>query len=342
MAKRRISMRWKSLKRKSKRTKRRGTRKMAFRKKRRTKKKLLKVLSHRRPHKPFDRSMDRDHYIFEQTFDAHATWSTGDAGAAFIGSRSDGFLISMNALINAFGPYNNVAGGFLTTQYGVPITVNTAAGGLLWKEASVSGIISAVDNYCPDGLMGVFLRYQQLCVMRGSLSIQVSQDTQGAATPTGSTKWAVCAFASPPSLGNDFLKHTGNGHYIYGPAVNAVSINNAELQSFESLLTEHNCRSRFLTPFAGSRTVAKMHYPWKMSKYGPIGYWTSSAFFTSPPTTPGIPVNTQNPAFALQPRILVQFQNDGTQVGETFRLTMKMKWYCTAFERLPNNYVSSL
>jgi len=310
----------------------------------RKRKALSKVLTSSKPHWPLALHKDRDVYMLDQEFNGVGVWDVADSKSAgtYGGSRTDGFLISMNALINALG---EGTGTSANSWQGPPSSKNTAAGGLSFGviNSSRSGTHAASGDYCPSGLPAIFSRFQACYVTRGYMTLMVSQDTQGAATPTGSTRIAVCAFPAPTiaGTGNDFLHYSGSAHWTYPAAPTLPVTQSVEISSFSQLTREHNCRTKFLSPFAGSRTFAKIVYPFNMNKYVAPGFWSQPqnyAMYTrSTQELPGpyAPDKVQNPSFAYQPRILIQLLSDGIQAAQTYRFIIRMKWYVHAFDRLP-------
>lgn len=311
--------------RKKRKTTRRTTRKRNVRRKsrkvfRRTKKRnpLAKVVMRVRRHPVLDRGQDRDHIYVTQTYNGIFS-GTPVQNASTLGQSTDGFLISMNQVVSTFQGL-----GIGSTQYGVPISINTLTppGGNLATQGASSGSVNpGLTSYVPDGFTQFSNRYKQWCVTSGVFDIKMSQDSTQAA---GSTRLAVCGF--PASAAPDFLQALGAGHYIYPNAVGVTL--SRDSQSFDGLLAEPNCRKSIMTPFAGSKTMCHIRYPFSMNKYSPPGYWTSGQFFGDGVQAAGFPT------LAFQPRILVQMHNDGISPN-SYRLEMKMTWRLTGFERYP-------
>jgi len=323
--KRKFSKRSRSRKRSSRKTSRKTLRKSFRRTKRRNP--LSKVVMKLRRHPVLERSSDRDHVTLTQRYSSTMLIDWIQLGAT-TGGCTDGFLIAMNQITNTF---NGLAiPDPALPRYGVPIAKQTLASqGFIPQRFGSSGSMSLAGNSNPDGFVTLLGRYSQVCVTGGVFTIKVSQDSEGGSTATGSTKLAVCGFPCVPDQG-EFMVSLGNGHYIYPPGVNAIT-SQRDVSSMEGLCNEPNSRKVTLTPFAGSKTVATIRYPFTMNKYAPPGYWTSSAYYVSGPNFAAGTI----PTAAFVPRILVQLQSDGARLAQTYRFDMSIKWNVTCFERLP-------
>lgn len=289
---------------------------------------LKKVVMKLRRHPIMDRSSDRDHVVISQKFS-----TTGEVGwqqgTAALGTSTDGFLISMIGVSNAFQLPSPTVHGPL--HYGVPVAYQSLPTnrGFITDGGSGSGTFDVAYN--PDGLRTLLTRYQAFVVTSGVFTITVSQDSQGTAVTQGSTRFAVCGFPRPP-VGGDNLQDLGNGHWCYptGPGIGNSSLQ-SDANSMMGLLSEPNCRSKMLTPFAGTRTIGTIRYPFSINKYAPIGYYTNTDYHCIGPNGSIL----EMPVQTVQPRILVQFESNGSQQAQTYRFEMSMKWNVTAFQRNP-------
>jgi hypothetical protein len=313
-----MATRKKTFRKRKRTTRHRLKRKRVFRKKRKVaykKGKGGRTIAPRKYHGVLSRRLDKDRMIFEQTFMGVMNWTPaqvlGVGGA--LGDHTDGFIITMNSLVNAFG----LGGGIGSTNGGVPI-VNPSP---LSLSQFVNNAASGSSNV-PDGLTQAMNRYTYLMVVGGVFTIEISQDTPGTGSVMGSTKIGVCGFPSSLSLLN--VGSPANGHYLYNTLTSGGASNEG---SFANLANEPNAITRTLTPFAGSRTMTKIKYPFSIAKFARPGYMANSLFYQLTPTAGG------NPNFvSAAPFILVQYLSDGVQ-PMTYRVNMKMKWYAMGFDR---------
>lgn len=293
--------------------------------------KLLKTITTRKPHFPINLENDTDNILLEQSFQCNLSWPTPEQKGTTVNQRTDGFMISMNALLNTF---SGQAGSLGSTHNGVPTATSsgTGLGFYATAQSSSGGYNSGSDLHSPNGLLSVMNRFQQLCVISGEFKLRISQetpyprDTSSAPDAMGTTKIAVCGFPSAPSIG-EVMQSFGNGHWIY-PYSSSLPTDQKDFASFQALCTEPNCIVKDITETQGSKTIAQITYPFTMAKYSPPGYWTSSAFYQHRYDN-----ISGNPTYAFQPRILVQMLTGGELDLQVYKLELSMKWKLKAFER---------
>lgn len=288
-----------------------------------TKKRMLKrIIASAVHHSVLDRGKDREHYLVNQTFNGVMNWSPVQNSTNY-GERSDGFILSMNSLINTF-----MGDGFLSTQFGVPLLRTTGGTGLWFDDVNVSGNkLTDTQTYIPDGVATMMGRFARCVVTGGVLTLRISNDTPETETINPSIKVAICGFPSG-EFGDKIFPLT-NGHYLYPAGTNrSVSGGGYDIASFSGLSTERNAIVRTLGGQGSSRTITTIKYPFRVAKYAPPGYWTNPVYFQSGPA------HFDNPNFTNQPRILIQFLSDGVAMTHALKVEMSFKWRVTAFERI--------
>lgn len=266
------------------------------------------------PRPIFSREMDRDMFKFEQLCVAKLNWTpfqTSPLGAQ--GDHGDGFVISMNALVNAFAGSVGVNAGGLPTS---PLVSNQ---GLIFSNIGISGNAAA-----PDGLAAAMARFMQLQVVGGEFELLISQDSVGTASIIGHTDIAVCGFPST-FPGVTYLGGATSGHVMY--TANGATGSNADEQSMALLRAEPNTIHRMLAPYGGggdpmaASRVQRIRYPFRIDKYAQIGWEAFGSFQQTSATASG------NPTYAgSQPYILTQFLTTGTQ-PQTFRVEIRLRTY---------------
>jgi len=239
-------------------------------------------------------------------------------GLGALGDHTDGFCISMNTLCNTFG----LAGNISVNNGGIPIAAPPVASLFQHVNAGLSGS----QNGIPDGLTRAFERFANMYVVGGVYEITVSQDTPGTGDTMGSTRFAVCGFCTGAAMSS--IGPITVGHNVYPTTTSGGASNEA---SFAGLLAEPNVKHSGLTPFAGSRTEAKIRYPFRIAKFARPDFMASASFYQNSANAAG----SGNPNYSVgQPFLLVQFISDGTQ-PQTFRVEQKISWYVYAYDRKP-------
>lgn len=264
------------------------------------------------PRSIFSREMDRDMFKFTQVCIAKLNWTpfqTSPLGAQ--GDHGDGFVISMNALVNAF------AGSVGVNAGGLPTSPLPSVQGLVFSNIGISGNAAA-----PDGVAAAMARYMQLQVMGGEFDLLITQDSVGTAAIIGHTDIAVCGFPST-FPGVTYLGGATSGHVMY--TSNGASGSNADEQSMALLRAEPNTIHRMLAPYGGGSAEAprcvRIRYPFRIDKYAQIGWEAFGSFQQTSATASG------NPTYAgSQPYILTQFLTTGTQ-AQTFRVEIRLTTY---------------
>lgn len=111
-----------------------------FRSKKRKLAHLVSKINYRRP---VESNADRAHFIIEQSCDAEMIWNYV-AQNDNIPTATDGFILSMTAMVNAFQ-----GGGLGVTQGGLPksLVAPGTLGGLYFQNIGTSG-----TTEIPDGL----------------------------------------------------------------------------------------------------------------------------------------------------------------------------------------------
>lgn len=277
-----------------------------------------------RPHKPLSHNLDREHFIIDAVCEAKMNWipqQNGVGGAQF--DHGDGFLLAMNAMSTVYG-----SNGRGVSQGGLPTATVGAGQGIVFERFGTGNSFFDI----PADLPTIFLRFAQACVTHGVYTIEVHNNTnpmayQAVSDHPGNVQMAVCGI--PLRAGLQYSGGVASGHVMY-PNSSATPLLGSALDdmSFSNLRNEPNAKYASMSTSIGSKTAMKIVYPFNMKKYAPLGYWTSGVFFQDSS------LNTGNPDFAFQPNILTQFLTD-TEGGVEldFRVSMKMRFYCTAFQR---------